>query len=602
MDHWRILMLFLLVLLVSSGCSETPIQTERPPNVILIMTDDQGIGDVGYMGNPIVSTPTLDSLAARSLNLLNFYVSPVCAPTRASLMTGRYSERTGVYDTYNGGAVMRTGEITMAEVFREHGYRTGIFGKWHLGDNYPFRPIDQGFDVSLTHKSGGLGQPGDPVNYFAKDSAYFNPVLYRNGQPVKTVGYCSDVYTDGAIEFINLHGDRVGDSPYFLYLSFNAPHTPLQLPQEYYEIYGSADLAGATYHVKDEVVPSLTERELDAARKVYGMVTNIDDNIARLMQALEQGGESENTIVVFLTDNGPQQNRYRCGLRGKKSSVYEGGIKVPCFVYYPERFPQREELSMRLAHVDLLPTLMDLCGLPEPDHSIDGLSFYPMDAANRAKIEGRTLFFEWGRGFLQQYRNIAVIEGDNKLVGNAPKDAGVEEFELFDLGADPFETVNLVAERAEVAGSLKQAFDTWYEEVIEDELSMEPPRAIAGTVHENPILLNRNDAKGNPPSWTQEEVLGHWDIALATTSMYDLESHFIQPVEEPGRLVVRLYPYHFSGNPETPGDKAGLKNLSLKAGEYQLEVYFQTRSGRRIFPLHVTLECQEPVDLKTNQK
>ncbi|MCK5466869.1 MAG: sulfatase-like hydrolase/transferase, partial [Cyclobacteriaceae bacterium] len=173
------------------------------PNVILIMTDDQGIGDFGFMGNPYVKTTNLDKLASQSLNLTNFYVSPVCAPTRASLMTGRYSERTGIYDTYNGGAIMSQDEVTMAEVLKENGYKTGIFGKWHLGDNYPYRPIDQGFDEALVHRGGGIGQPGDFANYFAKDSSYFNPVLFHNGVAQKSSGYCSDVFTNGAINFIN---------------------------------------------------------------------------------------------------------------------------------------------------------------------------------------------------------------------------------------------------------------------------------------------------------------------------------------------------------------------------------------------------------------
>jgi len=206
-----------LFLLALGSCR----QPEQPlPNIVLIMTDDQGMGDVGYRNNPFVETPWIDSLAGVSIRLNNFYVSPVCAPTRASLMTGRYSIRTGVFDTYNGGAIMATSEVTLAEYLKKKNYHTGIFGKWHLGDHYPFRPGDQGFDESLVHKGGGIGQPGDIDNYFKGDSSYFNPVLYHNDVPVATRGYCSEVFTQGAIDFIQESKAK----PFFLYLAFNAPH------------------------------------------------------------------------------------------------------------------------------------------------------------------------------------------------------------------------------------------------------------------------------------------------------------------------------------------------------------------------------------------
>ncbi|MBT4709098.1 MAG: sulfatase-like hydrolase/transferase, partial [Flavobacteriaceae bacterium] len=207
------------------------------PNVILIITDDQGFGDIGYNGNTKINTPNLDNLANESIRFNNFYVSPVCAPTRSSLMTGRYSLRTGVRDTYNGGAIMSSDEITIPEVLKEANYKTGIFGKWHLGDNYPSRPSDQGFDESLIHLAGGIGQVGDITNYFQGNKSYFDPILWLNNKKKKYDGYCSDIFTNEAINFV----DKNKSERFFCYLSFNAPHTPLQLPIKYYEMYKDLD-------------------------------------------------------------------------------------------------------------------------------------------------------------------------------------------------------------------------------------------------------------------------------------------------------------------------------------------------------------------------
>lgn len=212
-------------------------QVSEHPNVILIITDDQGYGDLGITGNPHVKTPVIDQFAGQSITFNNFYVSPVCAPTRSSLMTGRYSLRTGVRDTYNGGAIMATSEVTIAEVLKKADYKTGVFGKWHLGDNYPSRPMDQGFDESVIHLAGGMGQVGDITTYFKGDRSYFDPVLWHNGEQKAYEGYCSDIFADEAIKYI----ENNKDGPFFCFLSFNAPHTPLQVPDKYYQLYKNID-------------------------------------------------------------------------------------------------------------------------------------------------------------------------------------------------------------------------------------------------------------------------------------------------------------------------------------------------------------------------
>lgn len=558
------------------------------PNVIVIMTDDQGIGDFGFMGNPYVRTTYIDKLASESLNLTNFYVSPVCAPTRASLMTGRYSERTGVYDTFNGGATMSSDEVTIAELLKENGYSTGIFGKWHLGDTYPYRPIDQGFDEALVHRGGGVGQPGDYLNFFAKDSSYFNPVLFKNGKPEKTSGYCSDVYTDAAIEFIKNHNSSGKDQPFFTYLSFNAPHTPLQLPIEYYELYKDIEFDHDAFAIEDEAVKRMTDRDIESAKRVYGMVTNIDDNVGKLLNVLQEQNLEENTIIVFLTDNGPQQVRYKRGLRKRKSSVYGGGVRVPCLIRYPEKYAGKQELDLQLAHIDLLPSILELCGIDQANHEIDGSSF--VNGKNSKVFSERTLFFEWGRGFPIKYRNFAALKNGYKLVGNTEANSEISDFELYNVIADPSETVNRIEADSEIAVELKKNMDLWYEKIISEPVNNTSLPAIVGSEFENPTVLNRNDAKGTPVAWRQDGVLGYWDVKVLETDNYNVTLHFVESVNALGKVHLKLYPQNMLQQISLDSDRITMKNIELKKGEFKLEAYFQTNTGKYIFPLYVSLK------------
>ncbi|MCY4121082.1 MAG: arylsulfatase, partial [Acidobacteria bacterium] len=274
------------------------------PNIVLIITDDQGWAQLGSHGDPVLQTPHLDRLAAESVEMTRFYVSPVCAPTRAALLTGRYNYRTGVVDTYIGRAMMEPGEITIAEMLRDAGYRTGIFGKWHLGDNYPLRSTDQGFDESVVHRGGGIGQPSDPP----AGSDYFDPILFHNGEQKRYRGYVTDILVDEAIRWIGDGGDR----PFFAYVPTNAPHSPYLVPDSYRQPYSAQGLS-------------------DRDARIYGMITNIDDNAGRLLAHLEERDLSGDTIVIFMTDNGPTTRLYHAGLRAQKGSVYENGIRVPFF-------------------------------------------------------------------------------------------------------------------------------------------------------------------------------------------------------------------------------------------------------------------------------
>ncbi len=574
-------LLLLAILLVFSACApaneQSPTEgTTTPPNIILIITDDQGYGDLGFHGNPDIHTPVLDSLAQRSTRFSSFYVSPVCAPTRSSLMTGRYSLRTGIYDTYNGGAMMATEEVTLAEMLAEAGYTTGIFGKWHLGDNYPFRPQDQGFAASLVHPAGGMGQVGDVYNYFNYDRSYFNPTVLRDGAPVETVGYCSDVFTDGALAFVEQNKDR----PFFLYLSYNAPHTPLQLPDEAYARYADLTFDPARYPQAGSALPEMSERDEEAARRVYGMVSNIDYNVGRVWDQLAQLGLTDNTLIIFMTDNGPQQVRYTGGLRGRKGMVYEGGIRVPFFMHWPGRLPEDHDVGITAAHIDVLPTLLNMAGLTLPTSlDIDGQDLALAIEGVAVAWADRSLFFYWQRGLPEPYRNVAVRQGPYKLVGHAPHDADLGDFELFDIASDPYEQTDLSETQPEVVTGLKQAFDQWYAEAIESP-NLGIQRIAVGTPQEDPVILNRNDGRGTRGLWAQDQIYAYWDVAVAQEGLYDVTFRFRENLPGPGSMMLKVGPTQRTlVNADTTTDRLMMTEVLLREGDHMFESWYWHRGG-----------------------
>ncbi|MEG3657213.1 arylsulfatase [Arenibacter palladensis] len=508
-------------------------QKNQPPNIILIITDDQGYGDLGFTGNPHVKTPVIDALARESVRFNNFYVSPVCAPTRSSLMTGRYSLRTGMRDTYNGGAIMASNEVTIAEMLKQANYSTGAFGKWHLGDNYPSRPSDQGFDESVIHLSGGMGQVGDITTYFKGDRSYFDPVLWHNNEQESFEGYCSDIFTDQAINFI----DKNKESPFFCYLAFNAPHTPLQVPDSYYQKYKDIDPSDG-FGKDGKPFSKMSEKDKEDARKVYAMVNNIDDNLGKLFKKLEDLKLTENTLVIFMTDNGPQQTRYVGGMRGLKGDVFNGGVRVPFYLKYPALYKGNKDVETMSAHLDVLPTLSEICEVEMPkDRIIDGKSLVPLIEGRQVEWEDRSLFFYWSRRYPELYNNMAIQKAGYKLVGKTDYDAAIEDFELFYLKKDPYEQRNLVNENKALAMDLKMEMDNIYNELILSENLVHPPRIMVGTPYENPVILNRNDAGGERGIWNQEEIYGNWDVSVEE-GYYDINFKFVEPVKAFGKMVL----------------------------------------------------------------
>ncbi len=554
----------------------------RRPNVLLILTDDQGYGDLGFHGNPQIRTPRLDALARESVRFRTFYVSPVCSPTRSSLMTGRYNYRTGVVDTFRGRSMMHPDEVTLAEMLQPAGYRTGIFGKWHLGDNAPLRPIDQGFQEALVHRGGGIGQPSDPPG-----NSYFNPILEHNGKEEKTQGYCSDVFADAAIRFIEAEPGR----PFFAYLAFNAPHEPLQVPDADLNPYlGLVPTRGTPNigHPLPAVIP------VDKTERVYAMVSNLDRNVGRVLDRLDSLGLAQETIVVFLTDNGPQQPRYNAGMLDRKGNVHEGGIRVPCFIRWPGTLEPGRVVEQAAAHIDLTPTLLEACAVAKPESvAFDGRSLLPLLKGQGGDWPDRTLYFQWHRGDVPElHRAFAARSGRYKLV--QPK--GVEplplpdplHYELYDMLADPLEMTDIAVQKPDIVSAMRRDYEAWFRDVRLTR-DFAPPRIHLGSPAEHPTTLTRQDWRGEATAW-ETGMLGGWDVEVVRPGLYDLE--LLYAFGPPGVAHVEL-----SGVSRQvqigPGSRScRIEGFELRPGPGKLQAWID-RPGGVVGAYHLVLHRRD---------
>ena len=575
----RLTILILIIMAIGGRWSAVYAQKRavgrQAPNILLIMTDDQGYGDFGFTGNPHVKTPNIDQLAARSTRLTNYHNSPVCAPTRASLLTGRYHQRTGVHDTYNGGAIMAAGETTLAEILSRNGYQTGIVGKWHLGDNYPFRPSDQGFQYSLVHGGGGVGQPGDFYeNFIRTDSSYFNTTLSENNRKVQRQGYCTDVFTDQALEFLK----EKKAAPFFLYVSYNAPHTPLQLPKKYENMYKDLAFDTETDRQEGKAWAKMTDNDKAAARKVYGMATNIDDNVGRILAELKKLGLEENTIVIFLTDNGNQQLRFNTGFRGLKGSAWEGGTRVPFLISGAGLFEQNKDVNALLAHIDVVPTLLEAAKIPLPASiKTDGRS--ALKTIQGKPAAPRTFYNSWNRGWPEPYRNAAFYQNNYKLVASNADGDDLDTFGLFDLEKDPFEQNNLVQSQPALARQLKKGLDSVFTD-ISNSPNLTPRHVIVGSPHEPVSILTRQDANGtNMGAWLSDKATGYWNITIAQDGYYNLRSIHTAPIAKGTRSLVRVGHVQRSAVAKGDSNAVPINNVWLKKGDYLVESWFEGQGG-----------------------
>jgi len=494
--------LFLLSIIFFE-CATTPqietADTSTPPNVIVILTDDQGWGDLGIHGNPIIQTPVLDEFALNGVQFSNFYVSPLCAPTRASLLTGRYHLRTGTRWVSDGLENMNPEEITMAEMFKEAGYTTGCFGKWHNGAHYPFHPNQQGFDEFIGFCAGHWNN-------------YFNTTLQHNGEEFPTEGYITDVLTNEAIRFIKEQGDQ----PFFCYLPYNVPHGPFQVPDNYFD----------KYYEQLDTMQSEPERNKLAA--VYGMCENMDYNVGRVLTVLDELQLRENTIVVFLTDNGPNGTRYNGGMRGTKGSTHEGGTRVPLFMQWPKGLPSESKVNGLAAHIDLLPTLAGLCGIELPDRELDGQDLSEIMRGANPSIPERALFFQQSGRELTPERG--ALRTDNYRLVLYPSYTG-----LYNIQTDPDESEDLSAELPQLRDSLLAAYTDWFETMKAATVDMttipigfsDQAKAVL-PAHESYFSGNITFKEGHGwahdwlINWTSPSDQVNWDVEVVSPVTYEV--------------------------------------------------------------------------------
>jgi arylsulfatase A len=434
------------------GCNSHLLSDKNPPNVILIMTDDQGWGDLGFHGNDSIYIPNIDQLARNSARFERFYVSPVCAPTRASLLTGRYHLRTGTSWVTHRKEVMRQQEITIAELLKREGYSTGCFGKWHNGEQYPNDPIGQGFDTFVGFKAGHWNN-------------YFNTTLSHDEESLETSGFITDVLTDAAIQFM----EENQNDPFFCYIPYNAPHSPFQLPNKYFDKYK---------------VLGLTDKNAS----VYGMVENIDKNIGRIISAADSMQLTEQTIIIFLSDNGPNGNRYNGNMRGIKGSVHEGGVRVPCFISWKGHLEENIEIPQIAAHIDILPTLLELCAIkPADEAKIDGKSLVPLLRSTQQNWPDRYLYNIHTEDEFRMYP-ASVRSEQFRMVTDYQGNA-----QLFDLKNDPSEEKDLSIQMPGLFQKMQTALQEWFDDVTKE--GIQPPPIQLGIQRKAKTTLPAHEAK-----------------------------------------------------------------------------------------------------------
>ncbi|MBK1832195.1 arylsulfatase [Verrucomicrobiaceae bacterium R5-34] len=468
------------------------------PNVVVVITDDQGYGDLAFNGNTMIKTPNIDKLRTQGTLLDNFHVDPTCAPTRSALMTGRYSNRVGVWHTVQGRSMLRRRETTMADVFGQNGYATGMFGKWHLGDCYPYRPEDRGFQHVVYHQAGGVGQAPD---YWGND--YFDDTYVVNGELKQFEGFCTDVWFDEGMKFIKENKDK----PFFAYIATNAPHSPYYCPTEYTELYDD--------------VPNVPNSAF------YGMITNIDDNMAKLMKMLDEEGLAENTILIFMTDNGTAAMGLKDGrgydgnMRGYKNSEYEGGHRVPFIIRWPNgKIEAGKSIEQLTAHIDILPTFIELCGLETPEVKYDGSSIKELLYTDGEQWPARTLVVETQRVVTpEKWRHCAVMTDQWRLVNGK---------ELYDIRKDPKQANDIAAQHPEVVAKLRADYDVFWNDVSkEHDLTS---YMVIGSDHSPLVALSSHDWLINKlPPWHQNHIRNgsvaeesYWAIEVERAGDYEI--------------------------------------------------------------------------------
>ncbi len=554
------------------------------PNVVIVITDDQGYGDLSCHGNPVLKTPHMDALARESVRLLDYHVAPTCSPTRCAFQTGHWTNRTGVWHTIMGRSMLRANEVTMGQVFKDNGYATGMFGKWHLGDNYPYRPEDRGYTEVMRHGGGGVGQTPD-----FWDNAYFDGSYFHNSKPEAVKGFCTDVFFAYAKRFIKQQ--KEAQKPFLAYIATNAPHGPMHAPEKSSAPYSKQGVNVANF---------------------FGMIANIDDNIGSLREFLKEEGLAENTIFIFTTDNGTSSGSrvHNAGMRGKKGSEYDGGHRVPFFIHWPSGgLREARDVKQITAHVDVLPTLIDLCELDPPASvKFDGTSIRQLLDASQDEWPDRILVTDSQRVKDPiKWRKSAVMTSQWRLVNGK---------ELYDIKADPGQSKNVAAAHPDVVRRLTEFYEQWWAELkptFAQDVSI-----YLGHPAANPVTLTSHDwiTTGSTP-WNQAHIRsaatgkgmnGYWNVEVVEAGNYEIELRR-WPVEAnakitaplpPGANVPGVTPFRATRGKAIPAVKATLEiadqklavdfssddldsvtfRLRLPTGKTRLTARFLTKDGK----------------------
>ncbi len=489
----------------------------KQPNVVVILTDDQGWGDLSLHGNPNLSTPNIDAMAREGAEIDRFYVCAVCSPTRAEFLTGRYHNRSGVYSTSAGGERFNSDEQTIAEVFREGGYATGCYGKWHSGMQYPYHPNARGFDDYYGFCSGHWGN-------------YFSPMLEHNGRLVKGDGFIVDDLTNRTIKFIDSHRDQ----PFFVYLALNTPHSPMQVPDQYWQKFADKEI------VPDPEAANAKKEKLMHTRAALAMCENIDANVGRLIQHLDTIGIGEDTIVIYFSDNGPNGARFNAGMRGRKGSTNEGGLRSPCLVRYPRCIAAGTKVNRIAGAIDLLPTLADFAGLefdaPKP---LDGKSIKPLLTGGGEDWKSRVMFSTWNRK--------ATVRDDRYRLQMGGG--------LYDIINDPREKSDLTEKKPQVVKRLKKQLDGWLAETAQKSsrdpatrpITLAHPDAEYTQLPSRDALANGGVRRSNRfpnctfmTNWKTPDDSITWDVEVLNRGKYEVQMYYACKQDDVGSKIELL--------------------------------------------------------------
>jgi arylsulfatase A-like enzyme len=500
----------LVLLLVLPSIAAPCVSAADKPNIVIFLADDQGWGDLSVHGNSNLSTPNIDSLARDGALFERFYVCPVCSPTRAEFLTGRYHPRGGVWSTSTGGERLDLDEQTIAETFRAAGYATGAFGKWHNGMQYPYHPLGRGFDEYYGFCSGHWGD-------------YFSPPLEHNGRPVQGNGYIIDDLTDHALQFIEDHRAQ----PFFCYLPYNTPHSPMQVPDPYFEKFRGADL---------QLRADESHREdLEFTRTALAMCENIDWNVGRVLKKLDERGLADNTLVLYFSDNGPNGWRWNEGMRGRKGSTDEGGVRSPLLVRWPGKIAAGTRIPQISAAIDLLPTLAELAGISVASSKpLDGISVAPLLRGSRVEWPDRQIFSHWNN-------NVSVRTQRFRLDANG---------RLYDMQTDPGQKRDVSPHFPEMAARLKADVELWKQEMLPGlrdddrpfpvgyrELTITQLPARDAVPHGNVQRSARAPNCSFMTNWRSADDQITWDVDVHTAGRYEVVLYYTCAADDVGSRI-----------------------------------------------------------------